>query len=255
MNWLRGLILSVLLATGVTVPVSSALAEDPVAFPGAEGFGADGLCVDDDGNLYCGIFEDGIIYKTAFDADGKPTKAAQGFARSRGVAVEDLQIIATKKGEYLMAVEEIKGQETGELLPDLLENLLRSIPFPKSMRWAERCRSRFDELKQAEPERGEALFGIVQGGVYDDLRVESLQGLSNIGFDGYAIGGLAVGEPEEERLAVLDGLLPAMPDGAPRYLMGVGTPVDIAEAVLFLASDRGGYITGNTIHVNGGMYM
>ncbi|WP_446009165.1 glycine--tRNA ligase subunit beta [Candidatus Electrothrix sp.] len=73
----------------------------------------------------------------AFDGDGQPTKAAQGFARSRGVAVEDLQIIETRKGEYLMAVEEIKGQETGALLPDLLEDLLRSIPFPKSMRWAD----------------------------------------------------------------------------------------------------------------------
>ncbi|MCI5210752.1 MAG: glycine--tRNA ligase subunit beta, partial [Candidatus Electrothrix sp. ATG2] len=79
----------------------------------------------------------GPAKKAAFDADGQPTKAAQGFARSRGVAVEELQIIATKKGEYLMAVEEIKGQETGELLPGLLEDLLRSIPFPKSMRWAE----------------------------------------------------------------------------------------------------------------------
>ncbi len=79
----------------------------------------------------------GPAKKAAFDADGQPTKAAQGFARSRGVAVEDLQIIETKKGEYLMAVEEIKGQETGELLPKLLDELLRSLPFPKSMRWAE----------------------------------------------------------------------------------------------------------------------
>jgi queuine tRNA-ribosyltransferase len=101
-----------------------------------------------------------------------------------------------------------------------------------SLRWAARCRSRFDELKNGEPERGEALFGIVQGGIYDELRVESLAGLTEIGFDGYAVGGLAVGEPEEERLAVLDALLPAMPTNSPRYLMGVGLPVDIAEAVL-----------------------
>jgi queuine tRNA-ribosyltransferase len=100
-----------------------------------------------------------------------------------------------------------------------------------SLRWADRCRRRFDELKNEEPERGEALFGIVQGGVYDDLRAESLDALNGIGFDGYAIGGLAVGEPEAERLAVLDALMPQMPDGRPRYLMGVGTPVDIAEAV------------------------
>ena len=101
-----------------------------------------------------------------------------------------------------------------------------------SLRWAERCRRRFDELKDAEPDRGEALFGIVQGGVYESLRAESMAGLRAIGFDGYAIGGLAVGEPEAERLAVLDALVPNMPGECPRYLMGVGTPVDIAEAVL-----------------------
>jgi len=101
-----------------------------------------------------------------------------------------------------------------------------------SLRWARRCRDRFDELHESEPERGEALFGIVQGGMYDDLREASLDGLTDIGFDGYAIGGLAVGEPEHERLTVLDNLLPKMPDDRPRYLMGVGTPVDIAEAVL-----------------------
>nr|MDJ0941387.1 tRNA guanosine(34) transglycosylase Tgt [Woeseiaceae bacterium] len=101
-----------------------------------------------------------------------------------------------------------------------------------SLRWAARSRKRFDELKDAEPERGEALFGIVQGGIYDDLRDESLEGLAEIGFDGYAIGGLAVGEPEDERNAVLDHLQDRMPESAPRYLMGVGLPLDIAEAVL-----------------------
>jgi queuine tRNA-ribosyltransferase len=101
-----------------------------------------------------------------------------------------------------------------------------------SLRWATRCRTRFDALKDAEPGRGEALFGIVQGGVYESLREESMAGLRAIGFDGYAIGGLAVGEPEPERLAVLDALVPGMPREYPRYLMGVGTPVDIAEAVM-----------------------
>ena len=101
-----------------------------------------------------------------------------------------------------------------------------------SLRWAARCRQRFDELKDAEPGRGEALFGIVQGGVYESLRAESLAGLRAIGFDGYAVGGLAVGEPADERLAVLEALLPEMPGEYPRYLMGVGTPVDIAEAVM-----------------------
>jgi len=102
----------------------------------------------------------------------------------------------------------------------------------RSLRWAQRSRQRFDALRDTDPERGEALFGIVQGGIYTELRRESIEGLIDIGFDGYAVGGLAVGEPEEERIAVLDALLPGMPGDCPRYLMGVGTPVDIADSVL-----------------------
>jgi queuine tRNA-ribosyltransferase len=101
-----------------------------------------------------------------------------------------------------------------------------------SLQWAARSRNRFDELKSEEPDRGEALFGIVQGGIYHDLRQESLAGLLEIGFDGYAVGGLAVGEPEDERIDVLENLVRDMPADAPRYLMGVGTPVDIADSVM-----------------------
>lgn len=101
-----------------------------------------------------------------------------------------------------------------------------------SLRWAGRCRLRFDELRNVDPTRGEALFGIVQGGIYEDLREQSLTGLTELGFDGYAIGGLAVGEPKSERLAVLNTLMPRMPADHPRYLMGIGTPLDIAESVL-----------------------
>jgi queuine tRNA-ribosyltransferase len=76
-----------------------------------------------------------------------------------------------------------------------------------------------------------ALFGIVQGGMYATLREESLLGLKEIGFDGYAIGGLSVGEPVEMMMEVLDNIMPAMPEDKPRYLMGVGTPENIVEAV------------------------
>jgi len=101
-----------------------------------------------------------------------------------------------------------------------------------SLRWAARSKRRFDELRNENPERGEALFGIVQGSMYPKLREESLFGLRDIDFDGYAIGGLAVGESAAERQEVLDKLVPMMLPDQPRYLMGVGTPVDIAEAVL-----------------------
>ncbi len=99
-----------------------------------------------------------------------------------------------------------------------------------SLRWAERSRAAFDALKR-DQNSDAALFGIVQGGVHHDLRRESLAGLQAIDFPGYAVGGLAVGEPEEERLAVLEGLAPAMPADRPRYLMGVGTPSDLVKAV------------------------
>jgi queuine tRNA-ribosyltransferase len=92
-----------------------------------------------------------------------------------------------------------------------------------SLRWAARCR--------ASHTSGGQLFGIVQGGVYPHLRENSLQGLLELGFDGYAIGGLSVGEPREEMLAVLDRLAPLLPVDQPRYLMGVGTPEDLVECV------------------------
>ena len=95
----------------------------------------------------------------------------------------------------------------------------------RSMRWAALSKAAF------VPRPGHGLFGIVQGGVFPDLRAESARKLVEIGFDGYAVGGLAVGEGQERMLAVLDGLKGALPPERPRYLMGVGTPDDIVEAV------------------------
>lgn len=93
-----------------------------------------------------------------------------------------------------------------------------------SLRWAERS-------KKAHGDNPAALFGIVQGGMYEHLRQESIDALIDIGFDGYAIGGLSVGEPKEEMMAALDVVHPKMPVDKPRYLMGVGTPEDLVEAV------------------------
>jgi queuine tRNA-ribosyltransferase len=95
-----------------------------------------------------------------------------------------------------------------------------------SLRWAERSRRAFDDLKNPN-----ALFGIVQGGVFPALRERSAEGLKQIGYDGYAVGGLAVGEPEEERNRTLEETVPLLPADRPRYLMGVGRPEDIVEAV------------------------
>jgi len=95
-----------------------------------------------------------------------------------------------------------------------------------SLRWAERCKRAFEG---AAP--GRALFGIVQGGDDAELRLESAQGLIDIGFPGYAIGGLAVGEPQQVMLRIVEETAPALPRDKPRYLMGVGTPEDLLEAV------------------------
>jgi len=97
-----------------------------------------------------------------------------------------------------------------------------------SMRWAGECR---EHLPVNDTQ---ALFGIVQGGMYDDLRLESLKAVADINFEGIAIGGLSVGEPKEEMLKVLDNLAPHLPSEKPRYVMGVGTPSDLIEGI-----DRG----------------
>lgn len=95
-----------------------------------------------------------------------------------------------------------------------------------SLRWAKRCKSVFEKRP------GYALFGIVQGGIYAKLRKESVEGLKDIGFDGYAIGGLAVGEEPKIMLEVLEATLPRLPVNRPRYLMGVGKPDQIVDAVI-----------------------
>src|SRR5262249_5166403 len=95
-----------------------------------------------------------------------------------------------------------------------------------SMRWAERSRAAF------RPRGGYGIFGIVQGGIYSDLRRESAETLRAIGFDGYAVGGLAVGEGQARLFATLDACVPDLDAPAPRYLMGVGNPADLVGAVM-----------------------
>ena len=106
--------------------------------------------------------------------------------------------------------------------PSTLEETRDSMRL--SLRWAERSR-------RAHEGSANALFGIVQGGMHETLREESIAGLTAIGFDGYAIGGLSVGEPKDEMMRVMRHTVPLLPADRPRYLMGVGTPLDIAAAV------------------------
>lgn len=108
--------------------------------------------------------------------------------------------------------------------PATTEEAARSMRM--SLRWARRSRDAFDALSNPN-----ALFGIVQGGMFETLRDESLAGLEDIGFQGYAIGGLSVGEPKEDMLRILKHVAPKLPEHAPRYLMGVGTPEDLVDGV------------------------
>jgi len=102
----------------------------------------------------------------------------------------------------------------------------------RSLIWAERCKKHFEGKKgDLSPFLPQDLFGIVQGGIYHDLRKESAARLIAMDFPGYAIGGLAVGEPKPLMYEVIDQVEPDLPEEKPRYLMGVGTPADLAEAV------------------------
>lgn len=111
-----------------------------------------------------------------------------------------------------------------ECTPYLVDFAIVKASMELSLRWAERS-------KRAHEGNSNALFGIVQGGMHENLRELSLQGLAQIGFDGYAIGGLSVGEPKEDMQRILKHTAPLLPEDKPRYLMGVGTPADIVHAV------------------------
>jgi queuine tRNA-ribosyltransferase len=138
-------------------------------------------------------------------------------------------------GDKVFLSPEVSMQVQRDLGSDIVMIFDECTPYPASeevarksmelsLRWARRS-------KDAHGDNPNALFGIVQGGMHENLRDESLAGLTEIGFDGYAIGGLSVGEPKEEMLRVLDYLPRRMPADRPRYLMGVGKPEDIVEAV------------------------
>ncbi len=130
--------------------------------------------------------------------------------------------------EESMAVQRDLGSDIvmifDECTPYPADELTAAESMRLSLRWALRS-------KQAHGDNPNALFGIVQGGMHESLRTESLQGLTDIGFDGYAIGGLSVGEPKEDMLRILNHLATQMPTDKPRYLMGVGKPEDLVEAV------------------------
>ena len=159
------------------------------------------------------------------------------LAHKRKITEEGVTFASPVDGSKVFLSPEVSMQIQTTLDSDVAMIFDECTPYPAtekvaadsmelSLRWAERSRRAFDDLRNPN-----ALFGIVQGSVYENLRQRSAAGLVNIGFDGYAVGGLAVGEPEAERNHALDFTVPLLPENKPRYLMGVGRPEDIVEAV------------------------
>lgn len=157
------------------------------------------------------------------------------LADARKITEEGVHFRSPVDGSKVFLGPEEAIQVQKDLDSDIVMIFDECTPFPAteevaresmelSLRWAKRS-------KEAHGDSPHALFGIVQGGMYANLRRESLEGLMEIGFDGYAIGGLSVGEPTDTMMQVLDELMPHMPEDKPRYLMGVGTPENIVEAV------------------------
>ena len=157
------------------------------------------------------------------------------LAQMRKISEEGVKFASPVDGSPVFLSPERSVEVQRALGSDVVMVLDECTPYPAteaqaresmelSLRWADRCRT-------AHGDGPAALFGIVQGGMYPALRAESLRGLTCIGFDGYALGGLSVGEPASERERVIDAVEPRMPADKPRYLMGVGTPEDIVEAV------------------------
>ena len=157
------------------------------------------------------------------------------LAKMRKITEEGVHFRSPVNGEKFLLSPEFSMQVQRELGSDIVMIFDECTPYPASLtearesmelslRWAKRS-------KNAHADSPSALFGIVQGGMHSELRTQSAQELINIGFDGYAVGGLSVGEPKDERDQVLEATLPLLPSDKPRYLMGVGKPEDIVECV------------------------
>jgi len=157
------------------------------------------------------------------------------LAERRKITEQGVHFKSPVNGDDVFLGPEEAIQVQHDLGSDIVMIFDECTPFPASeeqvrtsmelsLRWAERS-------KTAHGNNASALFGIVQGGMYPDLRQASVKGLLDIGFDGYAVGGLSVGEPREKMLEILAGITHQLPTDKPRYLMGVGTPEDIVEAV------------------------
>ncbi|XPF94034.1 tRNA guanosine(34) transglycosylase Tgt [Colwellia sp. RE-S-Sl-9] len=153
----------------------------------------------------------------------------------RKITEEGVKFSSPVNGEKIMLTPERSMEVQKSLGSDVVMIFDECTPYPAthkeskesmelSLRWAQRS-------KDAHGDNPSALFGIVQGGMYEDLREVSINGLKAIDFDGYAIGGLSVGEPKEDMIRILDHTAPLIPDNKPRYLMGVGKPEDLVEGV------------------------
>ncbi|HLJ63459.1 MAG TPA: tRNA guanosine(34) transglycosylase Tgt, partial [Stellaceae bacterium] len=153
------------------------------------------------------IKESGVVFRSPLDGTRHELSPERSIAIQHGLGAD-----------ITMAFDECTAFPASEVQAE--------VSMALSMRWAERSKRAFI------PRPGHGLFGIVQGSIYPELRRRSAEALTAIGFDGYAVGGLAVGEGQAAMFAVLDVTVPLLPEDRPRYLMGVGKPADIVGAVM-----------------------
>ncbi len=156
-----------------------------------------------------------LAHRRKLDAAGVTFRSHLDGSLHRFTPETVMQIEAELGADIIMALDEC---------PDPLDRHYNEIALARTHAWAARCR-------ESQLRSDQALFGIVQGGIFPDLRVQSAHFLRSLGFPGYGIGGLAVGETKEQMYATLDITVPELPTDRPRYLMGVGAPEDLIEAV------------------------
>ncbi len=187
-----------------------------------------------------------------FEAWNKPILTDSGgfqvwsLGEMRKISEEGVRFASPVNGDKLFLTPEISMQIQTILNSDIVMQFDECTPYWKgdkslghittekearasmelSLRWAKRCQAEFDKL-----ENPNALFGIVQGGMFEHLREESLAALADMNLPGYAIGGVSVGEPKDEMMRVMNHISPKLPANKPRYLMGVGTPEDLIAGV------------------------
>lgn len=176
-----------------------------------------------EGRRYQGINEGRQPFNVQVGSAGVSFQSGDDGSRHTLTPEKSIQIQSNLGSDIALMLDDVPG------FPADKQKIKKSLSITNE--WAERAKRQHEKIVATSVNPGQKLFGINQGGFYKDLRLQSVKDMARIGFDGYAIGGVSVGEPEEKMLKVLDWTVPAMEDDKPRHLLGVGTPDQIVRAV------------------------